>query len=78
MIGKTTLEDFSKSKTRADKLLKQVNINSYSSSVTSIEGYSHAVVFVGCHSGYRWLYGIKTKDDILKKSRNGTAIRLLL
>ncbi len=66
MIGKTTLEDFSELKTRADKLLKQVNINSYSSSVILIEGYSHAVVIVDCHSGYRWLYGMKTKDDTFK------------
>jgi hypothetical protein len=42
MIG--AMKDFSKLKTRADKLLKQVNIDSFSSSVISIEGYSHAAV----------------------------------
>jgi hypothetical protein len=66
MIGKSTLEDFPELRTRADKPLRQVNIDSFSSSVISIEGYSHAVVIVDCHSGYRWLYGIKTKDDMLK------------
>jgi hypothetical protein len=61
-----TLEEFSKLRSRADKLLKRVNIDSFSSSVVSIEGYSHAVVIVDCHSRYRWLYGMKTKDDMLK------------
>ncbi len=51
---------------RADKPLKYVNIDSFSSSVVSIEGYSHAVVIADSHSGYRWLYGMKTKDDMLK------------
>jgi hypothetical protein len=48
------------------KPLKQVNIDSFSSSVVSIEEYSHAVVVLDCHSGYRWLYDMKTKDDMLK------------
>jgi hypothetical protein len=52
MIGNSTLEDFPKLKTRADKPLKQVNIDSdsFSSSVVPIEGYSHAVVIVDCQS----------------------------
>ncbi len=66
MIGKSTLENFPKLRSRADKPLKQVNIDSFSSSVVSIEGYSHAVVIMDCLSGYRWLYGMKTKDDMLK------------
>jgi hypothetical protein len=66
MIGKSTLEEFPELRTRADEPLKQVNFDSFSSSVVSIEGYSHAVVIVDCHSGYRWLYGMKAKDDVLK------------
>jgi hypothetical protein len=66
MIEKSTLEDFPKLRTRAPKPLKQVNIDSFSSSVVSFEGYLHPVVIVDCHSGYRWLYGMKTKDDMLK------------
>ena len=66
MIGQSTLEDSPELRSRADKPLKQVNIDSFLSSVVSIEGYSHAVVIVDCHSGYRWLYGMKTKDDMLK------------
>ncbi len=66
ITGKCTPEDFPKLRTRTDKPLKQVNIDSVSSSVVSIEGYSHTVVIVDYHSGYSWLYGMKTKDDMLK------------
>ena len=41
-------------------------MDSFSSSVTSIEGYNHAVVFADCHTGYRWVYGMKVKSDIIK------------
>ena len=41
----------------------------YSSSVTSIEGYNHAVKFTDRHSGYRWQYGLKTKDEVLHASK---------
>jgi hypothetical protein len=43
MIGKSTLEYFPVLRSRADRPLKQVNIDSVSSSVVSIEGYSHVV-----------------------------------
>ncbi len=46
MIGKSTLEDLPKLKDRAPEPLYKVNMNSFSSSVTSIEGYNYAVVFV--------------------------------
>ena len=64
MIGKSTLEDLPKLKDRAEEPLHQVNMDSFSSSVTSIEGYNHAVVFVDCNSGYRWLYGMKLKSNM--------------
>ena len=41
-------------------------MDSFSSSVTSIEGYNHAVAFVDCNSGYRWLYGMKLKSDMIR------------
>ena len=50
MIGKSTLEDLPKLKDRATKPLWQVNMDSFSSSVTSIEGYNHAVVIADCHT----------------------------
>ncbi len=51
---------------RAPVPLYQENMDSFSSLVTSIEGYNYAVVFVDCNSGYRWVYGIKLKSDMLK------------
>jgi hypothetical protein len=66
MIGKSTLEDLPKLKDRAPEPLYQVNMDLFSSSVTSIEGYNYAVVLVDCNSGYRWLYGMKLKSDMLK------------
>ena len=56
MIGKSTLKDYPALKVRADNPLKQINVDSFSSSVTFIEGYSHAAVFVDCISGFRWIY----------------------
>ncbi len=41
MIGKSTLESYPERRSRADHPLKQVNVNSFSSSVQSIEEYKH-------------------------------------
>ncbi len=41
-------------------------MDSFSLSVKSIEGYNHAIVFVDAATGYRWIYGMKTKDDAIK------------
>ncbi len=73
MIGKSTLEEFPEDKIRADCPLKQVNIDSFSSSVVPIKGHFHAVVIVDGHTGYRWMYGMKTRDEMLQvvKRRNG-------
>jgi hypothetical protein len=48
MIGKSTLEDLPKLKTRAMEPLVQVNMDIFLSSVQSIKGYNFAVVFVDC------------------------------
>ena len=66
MIGKSTLEDLPKLKDRAKEPLRQVNMDLFSSSVQSIEGYFYAVILVDCNSRYRWIYGMKLKSDMLK------------
>ncbi len=66
MIGKGTLENYPARKVRASKPLKQINVDSFSLSVTSIEGYNHAAIFVDCNSGFRWIYIMKSKDEMLK------------
>ena len=37
----------------------------YSSSVTSIEGYNHALIITDSCSENSWQYGMKTKDEVL-------------
>ena len=69
MIDKATLEDLPKAKRPINKPLYQVHMDSFSSSVKSIEGYNHAIVFVDAATGYRWLYGLKTKDYAIKVLR---------
>ena len=66
MIVKCTLEDRTKLKDRSKEPLHQVNLDIFSSSVQSIEGYFYAVVLVDCNSGYPWIYGMKLKSDMLK------------
>jgi hypothetical protein len=69
VIGKATLEDFQKAKRPINKPLYQVHMYSFSSSVKSIKGYFHAIGFVYAATGYRWIYGMKTKDDAIKALR---------
>ena len=67
MIGKATLEDFQEAKHQINKPLYQVHtMDSFSSSVKSIEGYNHAILFVDAATGYQWIYGMKTKDNAIK------------
>ena len=40
-------------------------MDSFSSSAKSIEGYIHSRVFADAATGYRWIYGLKTKDEAL-------------
>jgi hypothetical protein len=44
--------------------LYQINMESISSSVKFVEGYLHEVVLVDNSTGYHWLYGMKTKDEM--------------
>ena len=65
MIGKSTLEDYPDLIEPANQPLARVNMDLYSSSVTSIEGYNYALLFTDSFSEYRWQYGLKTKDEVL-------------
>ncbi len=44
--------------------------DSFSSSVVSIEGYSHAIVIVVCHSGYSNIADIRQKHDLVVVMRD--------
>ena len=69
MIGKSTHEDYPDLLEPANQPLARVNMDLYSSSVTSIEGYNYAVLFTDSYSEYRWQYGLKTKDEVLQASK---------
>ena len=65
MIGKRHLENKPRRNERAANPLGRVIVDIFSSSVVSLEGYNFAVVITDDRTGYLWLYGMKSKDDIL-------------
>ena len=70
MIGKRTLENYSGSK---EPDPRPVHMDVYSSSVTSIEGYNHALIITDSCSEHCWQYGMKTKDEVLAMSKRWVA-----
>ena len=69
MLGKSTLENNPDLLEPAIRPLMRVNMDMYSSSITSIEGYNHTAVFTDSHGEYRWHYVIKIKDETLAVSK---------
>ena len=69
IICKSTLKDYPALKVGADKPLKQINVDSFSSPLTSDKHLSTDAIFVDCNSGFRWIYGMKTKDDMFKVTK---------
>ena len=65
MIGKSRKENRPKPREGVNRPLNQVNMDIVSSSVRSLEGHKYALVLTDCCTGYRWLYGLKTKDEVL-------------
>ncbi len=53
----------------APQLLGRVHMDLFSSSITSIEGYNHAIIFTDSNSGMRWQYEMKTKDETLDMAK---------
>jgi hypothetical protein len=70
MLGKSTLENYPGSLEQASQPLGRVHMDSYSSSLTLVEGYNHSIIFTDSNSGFRWQYGMKTKDETLNMSIN--------
>ena len=73
MIGKSTLENYPGSKEPDPRPMALVHMDVYSSSVTSIEGYNHALIITDSCSEHRWQYGMKTKDEVLAMSKRWVA-----
>jgi hypothetical protein len=66
MMSKSHLSNAPGRKERSDKPLAKVHIDIFSSSVTLIEGHNCPLIITDDCTGFRWLYGLKTNDDILK------------
>ncbi len=65
MIRKSTLENYPGSKEPDSRPMALVYMGVYLSSVTSMEGYNHALIITYSCSKHRWQYGVKTKDEVL-------------
>jgi hypothetical protein len=63
MIGKATLEDFPKSRQVKVKLLHQINVDS--SSIPPLRDITMLWYFIDKCTGYRRIYGTKTKDQMI-------------
>jgi hypothetical protein len=63
MIGKSTRQDVPGPAKRATRTLGKVNFDLIISTVTSVEEYNASALFVDDHSGLKWLYGLKSKDE---------------
>jgi hypothetical protein len=67
VAGKSHLHHYPSEKERATRPLERVYIDSFSSSVVSIEGYTYALVIVDCATDMRWIYGMRNKSDTLAR-----------
>ena len=65
MIGESKMQNVLRPGKRATRPLGKVNFNLIVSSIPSIEEYYYGALFVDDHTGYKWLYGFKTKDEAL-------------
>ncbi len=65
MWGKTKLENYPGMMEPASHPLGQVHMDLNSSSIMSIEGCNHSVIFDASNSGFRWQYGMKRIDETL-------------
>jgi hypothetical protein len=73
MIGKSTRQDIPGEIQRATKPLQRVNFDLIVSSITSLEGYYYAALFVDDCTGFKWLYGLKTKDEAVDAAKRWMA-----
>ncbi len=66
MMGKSNLQNKPKRKDRSNPPLERIHMDIFSSSVILLEGHNYALNITDDCSGYRWILGLKTKDDSLK------------
>ena len=72
-IGKSTLQDNPGPISRATQPLAKANFDVIVSSIVSIEGYNYVALIVDDCTGYRWLYGMKTRDQVVDVAKRWMA-----
>ena len=65
MVGRAHLVPYPGRKERCTKPLERVHMDLFSSSVKSVEGHLHALIIVDDATDLQWIYGMKTKDEVL-------------
>jgi len=73
MLGKSSRQDIPGAAKRATRPLEKVNFDLIISTITSVEGYKAAALFVDDCTGFKWLYGLKSKDEALDASKRWMA-----
>ena len=58
---------------RATRQFEKVTFDLIISTVTSVEGYNAAALWVDDCSGFKWLYGLKTKDEVVGAAKRWMA-----
>ncbi len=73
MIRKSKIAKSSGASKRAIRPLAKVNFDLIFSIIPSIEGYLYSALFVDNHTGYKWVYGLKTRDEALNTAKEWMA-----
>jgi hypothetical protein len=73
MIGKSTRQDTPGEIQRATRPLQRVKFDLVVSSIKSLEGHDYAALFVDDCTGFKWLYGLKTKDEAFDAAKRWMA-----
>jgi hypothetical protein len=72
-IGKNTYQDNPGPISWATLPLAKVNFDVIVSSITSIEGYNYAALFVNDCTGFQWLNGMKTRHQVVDVAKRWMA-----
>ena len=73
MIGKSKMQNVPEPAKGATRLLGNVNFDLIVSTIPSIEGHYYGAFFVDDYTGYKWLYGVKMKDEALNAAKKWMA-----
>ena len=75
MFEKSKMQNVPGQAKRATRPLGKLNFDLIVSTVQLIEGYYYGALFVDDdHTGYKWLYGLKTKDEALDVAKRWMAV----